>query len=146
MVAKLKPIEEEQKMTSWELANNLEKIAAFIKELPMPVIKSVEYSEGEAWGRIDSMIKGVNNRLVELQVNINESEESVDTVLNEHYTKTRDKINDLNKRLSELPKLIEDTRVPYNIKELVETAERMSNLSDDQWKRVIQLVEVFAHK
>jgi hypothetical protein len=141
----LKKLDEEKPISTYDLANILEKMAVFMKELPLSPIRSVEYAEQEAWGRIDSMITGVNNRLVELEKSVNESNQSVDTAIEEYYRTNRDKIEALNNRLAELPKLIEGVRVPFNVKELVETAERMSNLSPEQWQRVVDLTKIFAN-
>jgi len=142
----LKKLDEEKPISTYDLANILEKMAVFMKELPLSPIKSVEYAEQKAWGRIDSMITGVNNRLVELEKSINESNQSVDTAIEEYYRTNRDKITALNARLAELPALIKVMTLPFNLKELAEIAERMSSLTPKQWRRVVDLMQVLVDK
>lgn len=51
--------------------------------------------------------------------------------------------NTLLKRVESLPK-IEPAYIPYNTKEIIDIAERLSHLSDEQWGRVIDLAKAFA--
>lgn len=141
----IKPIENtEKRMSQYELGKALEELAKFLNELPLCVIRNVEFQEDEAYTRIDNLIKNINARLLKLQESINLSEQSIYDAGEEHYRKTRDAVTSLNKRLAELPEIKDAPRIPYNVKELVDTAERLSHLTPEQWQRVLDLAAIFA--
>jgi NifB/MoaA-like Fe-S oxidoreductase len=145
MVAEIKPIPEEKKLSSYELAQNLEAIAKFMKDLPLSFIRNVEYEEVEAFDRIERAVVNINNRLVTLQETISVSEETYLKAIEDHYRTTRDAVNNLNERLKQLPEIAPNARLPYNLKEMIDTAVRLSELTDDQWNRVVQLATIFTN-
>ena len=146
MNAQIKPVEPTKNLSYWELSHLLETTAKAIKDLPNSVIRNLEYVEQEAYGHIEDTIKAVNNRLAELQTALVESDESLEKAVDEHYRSTVRRIYDLNQKLMELPKIENAMQLPYNVKEIIEIADRFAHLSDEQWRRVIELAKALAGK
>jgi uncharacterized protein YabN with tetrapyrrole methylase and pyrophosphatase domain len=144
MATQLKQIPDEQKLTYWEVGVALEKLGAALKDLPFSVLRNVEYQEEEAYHRIETTIKGVNNRVVELQKAIDESEESTMAAVEANYEKTRDAVQSLNSRLGKLPKVESGLHVGYDVERVIETAERLARLSDQEFDRFIILVKALS--
>ncbi|RPJ25046.1 MAG: hypothetical protein EHM35_15855 [Planctomycetaceae bacterium] len=142
----IKKIEGERALNYYELGKALEDIIKFINDMPASIIREVEFSEKEAYFRIEASIKGVNNRLVELENAIAASEESLNKACLEHYNRTDNLICETNAKLAKLPKIDDAFRLPYGVKEIIETAERFSHLDDEQWQRVIELARALAKK
>ena len=145
-MTKLELIDASKKLSYWELGNILEQCAKALKDMPMAVIKDVEYEEQEAYLRIEAIITGVNNRLVTLEQALATSEENLTKVTEEHYNKTSKVVYALNKKLAELPEINPGYRLPYNAKEIFELAERYADLPDNVWQKMIELAHAFASK
>jgi hypothetical protein len=141
MTAQLKPIPEEQKLTYWEVGVALEKLGTALKDLPFSVMRNVEYQEEEAYHRIETTIKGVNNRVAELQKALNESDDAAMTAIEDHYSKTFQAVENLNRRLGKLPKIESPLHIGYDVNSVIETAERLSRLTDQEFERFIILVK-----
>jgi predicted nuclease with TOPRIM domain len=58
----------------------------------------------------------------------------------EQFRKVRDTYKDLERKIEELPKF-ENQHMPYNLEQLFSVAERCNSLSDEQWKRVVELAK-----
>jgi hypothetical protein len=141
MTAQLKPIPEEQNLTYWQVGVALEKLAAVLKDLPYSVMRNVEYQEEEAYHRIETTIKGVNNRVADLQKALDESDDATMTAIDAHYSKTYQAVQNLNDRLGKLPKIESGLHVGYGVETVIETAERLSRLTDQEFDRFIILVK-----
>jgi hypothetical protein len=142
----IKPIPDEKKLSTYELASVLEACAKSLKDMPLSIIRNVEYEEQEAYVRIENIIKGVNNRLAELEKAMADSDESYVKATDEHYERTGRLISKMNDRLKQLPQIECAFRLPYHANEIFEIAERYSHLSDEQWQRVIELAKAFTPK
>ncbi len=114
-------------------------------ELPLSTLKNVEYQEEAAYDRIDTLIKNINARLISLQESINTSEEAYFKAVEDHYNETWKAVSAINEKLRKLPEIECSQRIPYNIKELLDTATRIGDLSDKQWERMLEIAKLFAN-
>jgi hypothetical protein len=112
--------------------------------MPNSIIKSVEFSEEEAYQRIDTITRNVNNRLVELEKALAASEESIVTAVDEHYHRTEKTISNLNEKLRKLPKIEDKTMLPYNIDQMLKLADQIERFTPEQWERLKELMTIFA--
>ncbi len=144
MTDTIKPIDETEKLTAWKLAQSLETIAKFLKEIPLSPIVNIEETERFAYERVETSIININNRIGLLQKVIQENEQKMFDALDKYYVDTRDAIQKTNKRLAELPDIKEAPHIPYNLKELLEAATMLSHLSESEWNRVEKMAHIFA--
>lgn len=135
-----------QDLSYYDLGRILEEVGKVLVELPNSVLRNVEASEQDAINRIESIIKSVNNRLVMLEKNIQQSEQELIDAADTHYNKTRDTIDRLNKRLSALPAIVSVDMPTHRMKELLEIAERIEYLSDKQFERLIELAKALGER
>lgn len=143
---KLTELETDKTLTQWELSNVLEMVAKHLKDLPHSVVRKVEFSEEEAWKKIENLIIGVNNRLIELEKALDASDVELEKAVDDHYHNSEKKIYELNKRLRELPEIAKIPQIPYNFDKMIECAERLESMSDTQWERLIQITKIFVEK
>lgn len=139
---KLTVINEDEKVTTYELARILDTCAAALRELPLSIIRNVEGSEEMAFARLRGIAIGLNNQLATLEASIELAESTAIEAADRHYKRTSELIKNLNARLAALPKIDDHQHLHYNAKEVLELAERMERLDEATWLRVIQFAVV----
>lgn len=144
MSTPLKPLPTDAKVSYFDLGSALRHIGEQLQNLPQAFIRNVEYEEEEAYQRIERIIVNVNNKMVELEKNLGESEESVIKAMDEHYNRVRSAREVLDSRIKSLPEIPKDLRLPYNIDEMIKVSERLERMTPLQWERLKELASVFA--
>lgn len=120
-----------------DVGSLLEYAGKLAQAMPESVLRSVETAQEDAQALV-----GAAERMIawqeQFQSKLEVAEEELLKRFDELYKLTIKKRGEFMQKLSEIEPMPE-VRIPYNLKELCEIAERFSHLSDDTWQRVIDL-------
>jgi predicted transcriptional regulator len=133
-------------MDYYGLAMVLESAAKLVNEIPNKILRQVEPEVSEAVCELESAAKKVIGYTTQLDKVIEEEEKKLFQQLDDHYNNVKKMANNINEKFSKLPKIDENVRIPYNVKELVQVAESIERLSPEAFERLAKLCEIFASK
>lgn len=143
-MTKLVDVLGKESLTYYEAGQLLIASGTAIKGLPGAVTRNVEQGLDDAKRLVDSAKRAIalsESLLTELE----KGEELLCRRYDELYTMFIKKREELRKKLETLEPL-PTYHLPYNLDELFKTADMLSNLSDEQFAKMIELAKALAPK
>lgn len=130
---------------AYELKSSLNALSKLVSELPQVLPDEIKQNADAAFSDLNHHIEKATKALESYQVSLNRFQEKACELYDEAYKNIKKKKEETDRRIEELAKLKEiKCRVPYNFTELINMAERLSRLSDEQFKRIVDLAKAFA--
>lgn len=134
-----------EKLTYYDLSRLLKDAAEAIDKIPSAILFRIENTEDCAIGDMVSRLRRVNDELLKMEAEIVRADEKSAQLYDDFCSRVNTARNKFDVFMRTLPD-INRYVVPHNWEEVIKVAERLSNLSDEQFQRVIELAKAFAPK
>ena len=137
-------MEENIPVFSYELKNTLEQLTKLVEKLPGIIPDEIRQNAEAAFNDLVHQVNKSKKYLDAYHTELSGFQEKACSLYDEAYLKIKEKKESTDKRLEALSRLNEiKCHIPYNFTELINIAERMASLTDDQFDRLIQLAKAF---
>lgn len=124
-------------LTYHEASTLLKQVAELLNRVPQAALRNV----GQAKQDVDAVLdvaRELGGKLVEIQKEIDAAEEKVYRMYEATYGRIIKKRHEIEKRFQgPMPEI----RLPYNVKEFLDVAERMGQLSPEAWARFVEFAQ-----
>jgi hypothetical protein len=135
---------EVNRLTYWDMAQKLKELSKFLENIPSSVIRSADSEMEDAMAGCEQRILAALKKLGEFQSQFDAVSMDVYKGSDEAWRRINEARETFNKRLQGLA--WPQPNFAYGIEETIKLSERCSHLTDEQWKRVVELAHAFAQK
>jgi hypothetical protein len=137
--------EKEFPVFSYQLKTELEQLTALVEKLPGIIPDEVRQNAEAAFSDLTQQIEKSKKYLEAYQTELTGFQQKACDLYDDAYKTIREKKKSTDERMEKLADLKEiKCRIPYHFTELIDMAERLSNLTEDQFERLIALAKAFA--
>lgn len=144
MTEEIKKQEMEQ-MSYYDLAKLLQKVSESLLELPKCVTTWISEDVAFQVNELQYATKKLELVYKEFSEKVGDHESAMEKLADEAYDRISKNVKSVNDRINKLPK-IGEIRLPYNLEETIKVCERLACLSDKEFERLIDVLNVFVNK
>lgn len=137
--------EKEFPMFSYQLKSTLEQMTDLVEKLPGIIPDEIRQNAEASFSDLQNQIERSKKLLEVFQNDLSGFQQKACDLYDESYKKIKEKKRETDKRMEDLTNLKEiKCHIPYNFSELINMAERLSHLTDEQFNRILDLARAFA--
>jgi hypothetical protein len=139
--------EKEFPLFSYQLKTTLEQLTDLVEKLPGIIPNEIRQNADASFSDLQHQIDKSKILLEVFQNDLNSFQQKACDLYDESYRKIKAKKQETDKRMEALADLKEiKCHIPYNFSELINIAERLSRLTDNQFQRILDLARAFSEK
>ena len=132
---------------NWDLKNNLEKLLPLVEKLPMLLPEDIKINADNAFRELESVVAKSIKLLEKYEIEINRFRQRACEIADDTYYAIKKSNESMYSRLEDLSRLKEvKCHIPYNFTEMIAISERLGNLTNEQFERLIALAKAFSIK